>query len=79
MPQTTTSFHPSFIVISNTEGLTTGKEPNILKLLSDHPEYGHPIQLVECIVCINTQKYPLFFFLMLLPKLLVGICGGYHL
>jgi hypothetical protein len=39
-------------------------------LLSDGPEHGRPIQLVERISCINEQqKSPLFFFFVLPPQL----------
>jgi hypothetical protein len=39
----------------------------------------HPIQLVECIGCINRQKSPLLFvFLMLLPQLSNGMDAAFN-
>jgi hypothetical protein len=41
-------------------------------LVSDGPEHGRPIQLIESISCINEQKSPLFFFFVLPPQLVDG-------
>jgi hypothetical protein len=45
--------------------------------VSDGPEHGRPIQLVERISCINEQKSPLFFFFVLPPQLVDGMDAAF--
>jgi hypothetical protein len=41
------------------------------------PQHGRTIKLVERIGCINKQKSPLLFFLMLLPQLFDGVDAAF--
>jgi hypothetical protein len=41
--------------------------------MSDGTKHGRPIQLVECILSINEQKSPLFFFFKPPPQLVNGM------
>jgi hypothetical protein len=45
--------------------------------MSDGPEHGRPIQLVESISCINEQESPLFFFFVLPPQLVDGVDAAF--
>jgi hypothetical protein len=39
-------------------------------LMTDSPQHGCPVLLVECILCINEQKAPILFMLVQLPEVL---------